>query len=102
MAKVKELGVIKRRTLSMHERGKSCQEIARTLGVQCRTVQIYIREHERSKMKPEDRIDTGKMMALFRAGWSVHDVAYEFSVSPADIIKSYEEHVGHKWDERGL
>lgn len=48
----------------------------------------------RSKSPVAPKVDRGKMMALFQAGWAVKDVAVEFSVSEPTVRKAFVDHTG--------
>lgn len=50
-------------------------------------------ENETSK-RHSKRIDRGKMMALFEAGWTTKNVSIEFGVSEPTIRKVFQDHTG--------
>ena len=79
--------------LDLYVQGKSYDEIGDALGLKSKTARDYVararRESNRVIKRPESRIDTGMMMALFKAGWAIEDVAIEFGVDTSEVAKSF-------------
>lgn len=82
-----------KKALDLYEQGKSYDEIGDVLGLKSKTARDYVSRAKRERKcvikRPESRIDTGMMMALFKAGWAIEDVAIEFGVNTSDVAKSF-------------
>lgn len=65
----------------MHRRGFNAADIALAIGARSPNyVNQIIRE-----LSPSDYIDTGKIKALYKAGWNVWMIADECSVSTREV-----------------
>ena len=67
----------------LHKEGLTDKEIAERLGCSYEHLR-KLREAAGLEPNPEP-FDTGKMIALFRAGWSVHKIADEMGVEDEEI-----------------
>lgn len=67
----------------LHEEGLTDGVMAERIGCDIRHLQAMRRELGLEANSEE--FDTGKMIALFRAGWSVHKIADEMGVEDEEI-----------------
>lgn len=80
------------RILDLHDQGRTQRQIAELVGCVQGTVHRILRENGRLG---DTEIDTGKVMALYHANWTLKDIAGEFGRSEQyieDIIKELKDH----------
>ena len=77
----------------LHAEGLSASEITRKLGCNPKHCRYMLKQLGLSynPRKEEDPFDEGKMMALHRAGWSIHKIADEMGVEDEEIRRRLNE-----------
>lgn len=75
--------VDKRTVYRMYEAGRTFDEIASEVGCSYN----YISDLIRVKYGKQPRMDTGKIKALWRAGWSINSIMYEMHMTEEEVRK---------------
>ena len=73
----------KKKIFAMYEAGQTCDEIASEVGC----TSGYITDIVRVKYGKQPRMDTGKIKALWRAGWSINSIMKEMHLAEEEVRK---------------
>lgn len=75
--------VDKRKVYRMYEAGHTCDEIASEAGCSYG----YVSDLIRIKYGKQPRLDTGKIKALWRAGWTINSIMKEMHLDEEEVRK---------------
>ena len=73
----------KNKLYTMHEDGNTADEIAEAFGCS----RGYVLNLIQRKYGKQPRFDTGKIRALWKAGWSINSIMYEMHLTEDEVRK---------------